>query len=113
MNTKREAIERVYKCCTWGNTEQRPDDWEAIIDSSDIEAKRRLFDLLFRENAEWSDIHALFTKEEIARFVSAYSSEFSWPHVERRRRVWRFVVLGDKLPVPGLDWIVKTKAKND
>ena len=102
----RDSIEKAYQRTTWGNTTVVPEDWKRIIEGDDEERKRSLFKHLFFESVDGSDLRELFSRGEIRTYLTDLDKPVARPHVERRRRVWRWVYCGVREAVPELDWPV-------
>jgi|GEM_PF-2037297 len=103
-NEVHHKVEEAYRRTTWGNTTVSAEDWKQVLEGDDEERKRRLFEHLFLESPDGSDVRELFSQEEIRVFLTRLSKPMTRPHVERRRRVWRWVYCGIREAIPELDW---------
>jgi len=99
-----EAVQRAFDRCTWGNTRETAKDWLARLSGTDDAACRQLFTKVFMESPDGSDIKALFSEEQIKVYLAGLSTPLSRSHLERRRKVWRFLYLGERTAIPELDW---------
>ncbi len=106
VSNKLEAVEQAYRTCTWGNTTETPDLWMSILDGTDESSKKRLFKKFFLEYLDGCVIRKLFSEMEIRTFLSDFKKPMSRSHLERRRKVWRYLYLGERTPIPELDWII-------
>lgn len=102
------AIQRAYDSCTWGNSRETVADWASWLNGDDDAAKGRLFGRLFREAPDGKYIRDLFSAEQIKRYLGTLAKPFPRSHLERRRKVWRYLYLGERSPIPELDWIIRT-----
>jgi len=91
---------------TWGNSTQTIDDWMASIRGTDEAAKRRLFKKLFLESSDGAYVKAFFDEAEIRSYLSDFDKPLVRAHQERRRKVWRFLYLGERSSIPELDWTI-------
>ena len=101
-----ESVRLAYERCSWGNTLESAADWQAILEGDDDAAKRRLFSRIFLEAPDGITIKALFTENQIRTYLAGFERPLSRSHIERRRKVWRFLYLGERSPIPELDWII-------
>ena len=99
-----QTVQRAFDACTWGNTRETAEDWLSQLDGTDQDAKKRLFARVFLESSDTTIIKALFTQEQIASFLADFDKPLARAHQERRRKVWRFLYLGERSPIPELDW---------
>jgi hypothetical protein len=106
----KEMLRDAFKSCTWGNTTESADDWMRILEGDDENAKNRLFKKLFLESSNASLIRFLFNAEQIKKFLKDFNKPLHRSHLERRRKVWRFLFLGERVPIPELDWVVRKQA---
>jgi len=102
----KEILRQVFESCTWGNTTEDPDSWLALLQGTDENAKKRLFGKLFRELNDASSLRTLFDEEQIRTFLRDFRKPFHLSFQERRRKVWRYLFLGEREPIPELDWII-------
>lgn len=102
-----EALRIAFDSCTWGNSAERVDDWVRIMRGNDERAQQRIFKKLFLESSNASLIRSLFTKDQIQAFLKDLDKPLHRSHLERRRKVWRFLFLGERVPIPELDWIYR------
>lgn len=100
----RHGVDDAHRRTTWGNTTVTAEEWKRILEGDDKEQRRMLFEHLFFESTDGSDVRTLFSREEIRDYLSRLDKPFARPHVERRRRVWRWVYCGIREAVPELDW---------
>ncbi|MDP3177721.1 MAG: hypothetical protein Q8M76_07445 [Spirochaetaceae bacterium] len=105
-----EAVNRAFSACTWGNTNDTPQDWLETLEGDDEDAKRRLFFRIFTESPESDSLRTLFDRESIARFAQALNKPLRRSFAERRRKVWRYLYCGIREPIPELDWIIHDRA---
>lgn len=101
-----EAVQRAFDSCTWGNTRETPADWAAMLEGQDEDAKRRLFGRLFLEAPDSAILTALFSGDQIRAYLANFDKPLSRNHLEKRRKVWRFLYLGERSPIPELDWTI-------
>ncbi|TVR66562.1 MAG: hypothetical protein EA427_16005 [Spirochaetaceae bacterium] len=80
------------------------EEWHRILAGSDEEQKQRLFEHLFFESPDGSDVRNLFSPEEIRTHLSRLVKPVSRSHLERRRKVWRWLYCGVREAIPELDW---------
>ncbi|MEX2444287.1 MAG: hypothetical protein WD492_11810 [Alkalispirochaeta sp.] len=97
-------IESAFQRTTWGNTTSDAEEWQRILASDDEERKQRLFQHLFFESPDGSDVRNLFSRDEIREYLSHMVRPVARAHVERRRKVWRRLYCGTREPIPELDW---------
>jgi hypothetical protein len=102
-----EMVREVFKGCTWGNTTESADDWFRILQSNDEGAWKILFKKMFLESGNASPIRSIFDENQIREYLKDFNKPLHRSHLERRRKVWRFLYLGERVPIPELDWIVK------
>mgnify|MGYP006289516751 FL=1 len=100
----RHRVNDAHRRTTWGNTTAGAEDWKQILEGDDEEQRRRLFEHLFFESADGSDVRELFPQQEISAYLSRLDRPIARPHVERRRRVWRWVYCGIREAILELDW---------
>lgn len=98
------SLEQVYKDSTWGNTSQTLGDWELILSQGTEEERFTLYEYLFRETPHDTALVTLFTEEERARFIVRLDKPYYRAHTERRRLLWRAILLGEPVDIPGLRW---------
>ena len=103
-----KVVQKAFDLCSWGNTRETASDWLYQLNGTDDVAKERLFRRLFLEAPDGAIIKALFTEDQIRKYLSNLDKPLSRSHVERRRKVWRFLYLGERSPVPELDWTIRT-----
>ncbi len=101
---RRARIEAAFRATTWGNTTERPEDWERLLSSGDEREVLRIFTHLFQEDPSGEHTRALFSREDIVRCLKHLDRPYRLPHLERKRRIWRTVYLDEVHRVPGLDW---------
>jgi hypothetical protein len=77
------------------------------LQGDDESAKKRLFKKMFLESGEAFLITSIFSEEQIRIYLHDYNKTFQRSHLERRRKVWRFLYLGERAPIPELDWVVR------
>lgn len=99
-----DPVETAFRRTTWGNTTANAQDWRSILAGDDEEEKRRLFEHLFLESPDGSDVRELFGSEEIRAYLLYLNRPLSRAHLERRRKVWRRLYCGISEPIPELDW---------
>lgn len=102
-----EMVRVAFNSCTWGNTTESADDWMRILQSNDESAKKQLFKKLFMESGNASLIRYLFKADQIRTYLKDFNKPLQRSHLERRRKVWRFLFLGERVPIPELDWVVR------
>lgn len=103
----KNIVSDAFRGCTWGNTTESADDWMDILEGDDEIAKRRLFKKLFLESSNASLIRNLFNEDQIRSYLKDYNLPLHRSQLERRRRVWRFLYLGERVPIPELDWVYR------
>jgi len=101
-----EAVKRAYALCTWGNTTETASDWAATLKGVDEKAKVRLFRRIFLEAPRGDVIRGLFSPEQIKEYLGSFSKPLGTARLEHRRKVWRFLYLGERNPIPELDWVI-------
>ena len=106
-NIDMEIVRAAFKGCTWGNTTENVADWVSALQGDDESAKKRLFKKLFLESSDASLIRSIFKEDQIRAYLDDFNKPLYRSHLERRRKVWRFLYLGERVPIPELDWIVK------
>lgn len=105
MGTQRSGhVEKAFQRTTWGNTNSDPEEWHRILSGDDEERKQRLFEHLFFESPDGSDVRDLFSPDEIRTYLFRLDRPVARPHVERRRKVWRRLYCGIREAIPELDW---------
>ena len=103
-----KMVREAFKGCTWGNTTESADDWMRSVEGDDDNAKNRLFKKIFLESGNASLIPSLFDPQIRSGHICGTSNKpFHRSHVERRRKVWRFLYFGERVPIPELDWVVR------
>ena len=102
------TVYKAWKACSWGNTTETPEDWLATLLGSDEARKRRLFGKLFMESPDTEFIREFFDPDSIRTYLAAYDRPLARSHVEKRRKVWRYLYCGIREPVPELDWVIGT-----
>jgi hypothetical protein len=102
-----KAVQRAFDRCTWGNTRETAADWLALLSGADTADCKQLFDRVFLESPDGTDIKALFSEEQIRTYLTGFNKPLNRSHLERRRKVWRFLYLGERLPIPELDWTLE------
>lgn len=107
--TEKEKLEikKAFDTTTWGNTTETPEEWERILASGNEKEIFRIFEHLFREDFSGEHTRGIFSREDIARYLRRLNRPYRFPHLERKRRVWRTVYLDEKNTVPGLDWVYR------
>ena len=110
-NEVSRRVDDAYRRTTWGNTTVTAEGWRQILDGDDEEQRQKLFVHLFLESADGSDVRELFPQEEIQGYLSRMDRPLPRPHVEQRRRVWRWVYCGIREAIPELDWPAPQKSK--
>lgn len=99
-----DPVETAYARTTWGNTTAGPEDWRRMLAGDDGTRKQRLFEHLFLESPDGSDVRNLFSREEIRTHLTRLSRPFPRARDERRRKVWRWLYCDIREPIPELDW---------
>jgi hypothetical protein len=107
--TDREAVQRAFDLCSWGNSHETASDWFEQLSGTDETAKKRLFSRLFIESPDGEDIKKLFTKEQIREYLTDFNKPLARKHLEKRRKVWRYLYLGERVPIPELDWTISSR----
>lgn len=100
-------VSDAFKGCTWGNTTESADDWMAILEGDDEIARKRLFKKLFLESSNAYLLRNLFSEDQIRAYLKDYKRPLHRSHLEQRRRVWRFLYLGERVAIPELDWVYR------
>ena len=103
----RVLLQKAFKGSTWGNTTETIDDWMRALQGDDQDTKKRLFKKMFLESSDASLIASFFNEEQIRIYLGDFDKTLRRSHLERRRKVWRFIYLGERAPIPELDWIVR------
>lgn len=103
------TVYKAWKACSWGNSKETAEDWLATLLGSDEASKRRLFGKLFMELSDTEPIHELFDRDSIRTYLSTFDRPLARSHVEKRRKVWRYLYCGIREPVPELDWVIGPK----
>ena len=103
-----DVVQQAFERCTWGNSRESASDWRAQLLGTDETAKKRLFGTVFLESPDGTTIKALFTEDQIRAYLADFDKPLSRSHLERRRKVWRFLYLGERTPIPELDWTIGT-----
>ena len=103
-NFEEKVVQKAFDLCSWGNTRETASDWLTQLNGNDDAAKERLFRRLFLEATDGAIIKALFREDQIRTYLSYLNKPLSRSHLERRRKVWRFLYLGERSPIPELDW---------
>jgi hypothetical protein len=106
-NLDSALVRAAFKNCTWGNTTESADDWIKILQSDDESNKRLLFKKLFLESGNASPIRSIFDENQIREYLKDFNKPLHRSHLERRRKVWRFLYLGERVPIPELDWVFR------
>ncbi len=78
-NEVHHRIEDAYRRTTWGNTTVSAEDWKKILEGDDEERRRRLFEHLFFESADGSDVRELFPRDEIRVYLSRLDRPIARP----------------------------------
>jgi hypothetical protein len=99
-----EVVREAFDHCSWGNSYETALDWLEQLKGTDEIARKRLFSRIFLESQDGGFIKALFTEDQIRAYLEDFNRPLSRSHVERRRKVWRFLYLGEHSPIPELDW---------
>jgi len=102
-----EAVKRAYDLCTWGNSTETASDWDATLKGNDEDAKARLFHRMFLESMSGDVLRGIFSAEQIRNYLKGFSKPLGRAHLERRRKVWRFLYLNERNPIPELDWVIR------
>ncbi|GAB1482757.1 hypothetical protein MASR2M78_15730 [Treponema sp.] len=105
VKTFQNHVQEVWAACTWGNTNESADDWLQAFLRDDKDKKQRIFSIIFREVPDTFVLRQLYTAEELKKYLESMDKPLSRAHLERRRKVLRFLYCGIKEPIPGLDWI--------
>ncbi|HKL87049.1 MAG TPA: hypothetical protein VJ861_12015 [Treponemataceae bacterium] len=105
----KELLQKAFRTCTWGNTTETLENWILTLQGNDENAKKRLFKKLFLESGNASIIRELFSEEQIKVFLKDFNKILHRSHLERRRKVWRFLYLEERTPIPELDWLTNTQ----
>uniref|UniRef100_A0A7C3E1G4 Uncharacterized protein n=1 Tax=Gracilinema caldarium TaxID=215591 RepID=A0A7C3E1G4_9SPIR len=100
-----ETVTKVWQSCTWGNTKETPEQWQEILSGNDEGARQRLFQKMFFESIDYNSIVALFDTDSIRTYLLELNKPLSRPHLEKRRKIWRYLFCGIREPIPELDWI--------
>ncbi|MFZ5367947.1 MAG: hypothetical protein ACOZCE_06915 [Spirochaetota bacterium] len=100
-----EVVKKVWSQCTWGDTKETPEHWLQIITGTDEAQKIRLLNKLFLEYVDYLSIRSLFDDQTIKTYLLSLNKPMNRRHLEKRRKVWRFLFCGIKEPIPELDWV--------
>jgi hypothetical protein len=100
-----DTVKKVWNASTWGSTQETPEQWLAIVSGDDEKARERLFYKLFFESIDYNYIVALFDTDSIKKYLLELNKPLSRPHLEKRRKIWRYLFCGIREPIPELDWI--------
>lgn len=101
-----EAVKRAYDLCAWGNTTETASDWADTLKGPDEDAKARLFRRIFLESPSGDILRGLFSTEQIRIYLKGLTKPLDRASLERRRKVWRFLYLDERNPIPELDWVI-------
>jgi dTDP-4-dehydrorhamnose 3,5-epimerase len=93
--TGRDAVEEAFSAATWGNTKETPESWKLVLESGDEDKIFRLFEHLFREDYTGEHTKTLFSRDDIVRYTSRLERPYHYDHLERKRKTWRTVYLGE------------------
>jgi len=96
---------KIWQACTWGNTKETPEQWQEILSGNDEGVRQRLFQKMFFESIDYNSIVALFDTDSIRTYLLELSKPLSRPHLEKRRKIWRYLFCGIREPIPELTWI--------
>lgn len=99
-----ETVTKVWKACTWGDTTEGPEQWLAVLLGTDEDKRYRLFQKLFFGYIEYNAIVALFDPDTIRTYLLRLDKPLSRLHLEKRRKIWRYLFCGIREPIPELDW---------
>ncbi|TCW60807.1 hypothetical protein C5O22_09125 [Treponema sp. J25] len=102
-----KIITKAWNACTWGDTRETPETWLAIVQGNDIQQKKRLFNKLFFELVGYDIITQLFDKDFIKSCLETMNRPLPRPHLEKRRKVWRYLFLDIREPIKELDWVIR------
>jgi len=105
----REAVAQAHASCTWGNTTETVDNWLRTLQSGTAEERQRLFNKIFTETSDTRLITQLFDAQSIGRFLRDLERPMFKPHIERRRKVWRYLYCDIKEAIPELDWVERKR----
>ncbi len=106
---RRKAVAQAHANCTWGNTTETVEDWLRILQSGTAEEHRRLFNKIFSETSDTRLITQIFDAQSIGRFLRDLERPMFKPHIERRRKVWRYLYCDIKEAIPELDWVERKR----
>ncbi|MFA6507211.1 MAG: hypothetical protein WCT14_14025 [Treponemataceae bacterium] len=101
-----EIVRKAWKLCTWGNSNNTVADWLKAFQNNDVPQKKHIFQTLFREDPDGSYIRALYGKDELSLLLREFDTPLTRTHLEKRRKVMRYLYCGIKEPIPELDWII-------
>jgi hypothetical protein len=99
------SVTKAFKACVWGNSTETAADWVNILNNGATKERQRIFNTLFREDGTGEHLHSLFSLESIRLFIAELNRPFSRADLEKKRKVWRSVYLGEKNHIPELAWI--------
>jgi len=102
-----EKVQQAFERCSWGNSVETASDWLVTLRGEDENGRKRLFSRLFLETPDGMVIRSLFTEDQIKTYLADFKRPLSRSHLEKRRKVWRFLYLGERSPIPELDWIIE------
>jgi len=109
LNVDAEAVAKAHAGSTWGNTTETAEDWQRILQNGTPEERQRVFNKIFTETSDTTLVRTLFDSESIAAFLSALDRPMFKPHIERRRKVWRFLYCDITEAIPELDWVERKR----
>ena len=103
-----EKLQQAFERCTWGNSSETASDWLATLKGKDEGARKRLFSRLFLESPDSMVIRDIFSEIQIKTYLAVFNKQLTRSHLEKRRKVWRFLYLHEREPIPELDWVIET-----
>jgi len=100
MNT----LERVIQECYW-DYNISIEELEAIIHSSDREAKKRVFEkILYNYSDRLKTVKELFTLNEIKEFLTQFKPSYNQKYINRRVLLLKNILMGEKNRIEALEW---------
>ena len=97
-------IQRAWSAMTWGNTTQTAQDWSRILLHGSPEERLHLFQHMFREDPTGEYLSSLLSMDDRRLLATSLTRPLPRAHLERRRRLYRAVDLGENQLLPELAW---------
>ena len=105
--TRSEIIQRILRDCYW-EYKIDEEEIERILKEGSRRDKKRLFDKIMYNSTDPSNALSLFDKNELKEFFEEFKiGNYKRKWIERRYKVLRYLLLGIKSYVKGLEWEFK------